>query len=114
MKATHGRMPMTGIWPRVPRRIWHVGPMGHSVRDIALAFSLMKGPDGADGFATSTVQFDAGVGSPPYRPLRVGWIVEPGFGPIDPEVAATVKAAAEALKDLGCHVEARGYPCAGA
>jgi aspartyl-tRNA(Asn)/glutamyl-tRNA(Gln) amidotransferase subunit A len=31
--------------------------------------------------------------------------VEPGFGPIDPEVAATVKAAAEALKGVGCIVE---------
>ena len=29
---------------------------------------------------------------------RVGWLVEPGFGPVDPEVGATVKAAAEALK----------------
>jgi aspartyl-tRNA(Asn)/glutamyl-tRNA(Gln) amidotransferase subunit A len=37
--------------------------------------------------------------------LRVGWLVEPGFGPVDPEVAMTVKAAAEALKDIGCLVE---------
>ena len=28
LKATHGRIPMTGIWPRVPRRFWHVGPDG--------------------------------------------------------------------------------------
>jgi DNA-binding MarR family transcriptional regulator len=25
LKATHGRGPMTGIWPRAPRRFWHVG-----------------------------------------------------------------------------------------
>jgi aspartyl-tRNA(Asn)/glutamyl-tRNA(Gln) amidotransferase subunit A len=25
LKATHGRVPMTGIWPRAPRRFWHVG-----------------------------------------------------------------------------------------
>jgi aspartyl-tRNA(Asn)/glutamyl-tRNA(Gln) amidotransferase subunit A len=105
LKATHGRVPMTGIWPRVPRRFWHVGPMARSVRDIALAYSLMAGPDGVDGFASSTVQFDAGVGSSPVRPLRVGWLVEPGFGPIDPEVAATVQAAAEALKGAGCVVD---------
>src|SRR6266545_966734 len=105
LKATHGRVPMTGIWPRVPRRFWHVGPMARSVRDIALAYSLMAGPDGVDGFASSTVQFDAGVGSSPVRPLRVGWLVEPGFGPIDPEVAATVQVAAEALKGAGCVVD---------
>ena len=23
LKATHGRVPMTGIWPRAPRRFWH-------------------------------------------------------------------------------------------
>ena len=105
LKATHGRIPMTGIWPRVPRRNWHVGPMARSVRDVALAYSVLAGPDGADGFATSTPQFDAGVGASPDRPLRVGWLVEPGFGPIDPEVAATVRHAAEALAGAGCVVE---------
>ena len=110
MKATHGRVPMTGIWPRAPRRFWHVGPMARSVRDIALAFAQLLGPDCQDAFASSTVQFDAGIGRQPYRPLRVGWMVGPGFGPVDPEVAATVKAAAEALKDIGIHVEQVGIP----
>src|SRR5215475_1486410 len=50
-KATHGRVPMTGHWPRVPRRFWHIGPMARSVRDVALAYSLLAGPDGADGFS---------------------------------------------------------------
>lgn len=104
-KATHGRIPMTGIWPRVPRRNWHVGPMARSVRDVALAYSLLAGPDGADGFATLPRHFDTGVGATPDRPLRVGWLVEPGFGPIDAEVAATVQAAAEALHGAGCVVE---------
>jgi aspartyl-tRNA(Asn)/glutamyl-tRNA(Gln) amidotransferase subunit A len=105
LKATHGRVPMTGIYPRAPRRFWHVGPMARSIRDLALAFSQLSGPDGQDAFSTSTVQFDAGIGRQPYRQVRVGWLVEPGFGPIDPEVAKTVEAAAEALKDLGLHVE---------
>jgi aspartyl-tRNA(Asn)/glutamyl-tRNA(Gln) amidotransferase subunit A len=110
MKATHGRVPMTGIWPRAPRRFWHVGPMARSVRDIALAFSQLVGPDGQDAFASSTVQFDAGIGRQPYRPLRVGWMVGPGYGPVDPEVAATVRAAGEALKDVGIYVEQVSIP----
>jgi aspartyl-tRNA(Asn)/glutamyl-tRNA(Gln) amidotransferase subunit A len=105
LKPTHGRVPMTGIWPRVPRRFWHVGPMARSIRDLALAFSQLAGPDGLDGFATSTVPFDAGVGNAPRHQLRVGWLVEPGFGPIDSEVATTVKAAAEALQGVGLFVE---------
>src|ERR1700748_1509057 len=55
LKATHGRIPMTGIWPRVPRRFWHVGPMARTVRDISLAYSLLAGPDGGDGFSTTPV-----------------------------------------------------------
>ncbi|MDB6013478.1 MAG: amidase [Gammaproteobacteria bacterium] len=105
LKATHGRVPMTGIYLRVPRRFWHVGPMARSIRDLALAFSQLAGPDGHDGFATSAVQFDAGVGRAPHRQLRVGWLVGPGFGPIDPEVARTVEAAADALKGIGLQVE---------
>jgi aspartyl-tRNA(Asn)/glutamyl-tRNA(Gln) amidotransferase subunit A len=105
LKATHGRIPATGHWPRVPRRFWHVGPMARSVRDIALAYSILAGPDGADGYATSPLCVDTGVGTQPKHPLRVGWLVEPGFGPIASDVAATVEAAARALKDLGCVVE---------
>ncbi|GAB2835530.1 amidase [Actinoallomurus bryophytorum] len=105
LKPTHGRIPMTGVWPRVPRRFWHMGPMARSVRDIALAYSVLAGPDGADGYATSPPNLDTGVGSAPGRRLRVGWLVEPGFGPVDPEVAATVRAAADALTLTGAVVE---------
>src|SRR6202046_2792630 len=101
LKATHGRVPMTGIWPREPRRFWHVGPMARSIRDLSLAFSQLAGPDGQDGYSSSTISFDNGIGSDKERSLRVGWLVEPGFGPIDREVAATVQAAAAALQDVG-------------
>ena len=105
-KATHGRVPMTGHWPRVPRRFWHIGPMARSVRDVALAYSLLAGPDGADGFSIIPLGVDAGVGAASNRPLRVGWLASPGFfGPIEPEVVATVKAAAQALSSAGCQVE---------
>src|ERR1700744_1075881 len=91
-KATHGRLPMTGHWPRVPRRFWHIGPMARSVRDVALAYSLMAGPDGADGFSVSSLDLDAGLAVASNRPLRVGWLASPGFfGPTDPQVVATVK-----------------------
>jgi len=97
---------MTGHWPRVPRRFWHIGPMARSVRDVALAYSSMAGPDGADGFSIMSPGLDTGVGTKSIRQVRVGWIASPGFfGPTDPEVVATVKAAAYALSNAGCHVE---------
>ena len=105
-KPTHGRVPLTGHWPRVPRRFWHIGPMARSVRDVALAYSLLAGPDGADGFSINPPSVDTGVGLMPSGALRVGWMASPGFfGPIDPEVVATVKAAAQALEGAGVHVE---------
>ncbi len=111
LKATHGRVPATGHWPRVPRRFWHIGPMARSVRDVALAYSLIAGPDGADGFSTLAPGVDAGVRATSKRPLRVGWLARPGFfGPIDPEVVATVKDAAKALTAVGCQVEEVNLP----
>jgi aspartyl-tRNA(Asn)/glutamyl-tRNA(Gln) amidotransferase subunit A len=105
LKATHGRIPATGHWPEVPRRFWHVGPMARTVRDIALAYSLLAGPDGIDGYATSPIELTAGPVSKQVHELRIGWLVEPGFGPIAPDVAATVAAAAKAFADLGFPVE---------
>jgi aspartyl-tRNA(Asn)/glutamyl-tRNA(Gln) amidotransferase subunit A len=108
LKATHGRVPATGHWPRVPRRFWHIGPMARSVRDVALAYSIIAGPDGADGFSTLSPSIDAGAGS--GRPLRVGWMTSDFFGPTDPEVVATVKAAAAALAGTGVQVEEVSLP----
>ena len=110
LKATHGRVPMTGIWPREPRRFWHVGPMARSIRDLSLAFSQLVGSDGQDGYSSSAITFDFGIGRSSGRVLRVGWLVVPGFGPIDRETAATVEAAAEALKEFGHTVESVRIP----
>ena len=105
LKATHGRVPMTGIWPRVPRRFWHVGPMARSIRDLELAFSVLSGPDGQDAFSTINNRLLTGADGLANRQLRIGWMVGPGFGPVDAEVTATVEAAAAALKGLGLIVE---------
>jgi aspartyl-tRNA(Asn)/glutamyl-tRNA(Gln) amidotransferase subunit A len=105
LKATHGRVPATGHWPRVPRRFWHLGPMARSVRDVALAYSVLAGPDGADGFSTLQPGNDAGAGTGPNRPIRVGWMSSDFFGPTDSEVVATVEAAALALSGTGVEVE---------
>jgi aspartyl-tRNA(Asn)/glutamyl-tRNA(Gln) amidotransferase subunit A len=109
-KPTRGRVPMTGAWPREPRRDWHAGPMARTIRDIALAYSLLAGPDGADGLSNVPREFDAGLGASPDRPVRVGWLVDSGLGPIDAEVAATVQDAADALRGAGIQVDAVSIP----
>ena len=110
LKPTHGRIPMTGFWPREPRRDWHAGPMARTIRDLALAYSLLAGPDGADGFSVVPPEFDTGLGASPDRPVRVGWLVDSGLGPVDAEVAATVQQAADALQGAGVQVEPVSIP----
>ena len=103
LKATHGRIPLTGHWPETLLRFMHVGPIVRSVGDAALALSVMAGPDGVDHYAPP-------VPLPP-RPLpesvaglRVAWCAEGPFAPVDREVQDTVAAAAAALGELGCAV----------
>jgi Asp-tRNA(Asn)/Glu-tRNA(Gln) amidotransferase A subunit family amidase len=116
LKATHGRIPTTGHWPTVPQRFWHIGPMARTVRDIALAYGLLAGPDGVDGYATMPPRLDAGENADEdadgraARALRIGWLVEPGFGPIAADVAAIVAAAADAFAALGFTVEPARIP----
>lgn len=105
LKATHGRIPLTGHWPEALLRFMHVGPMARSVRDVALGLSLMAGPDGIDYYAvpvTPPVTSDLGAS---LAGLRVGWCSEGPFAPVDRQVQDTVGAAATALEELGCSVE---------
>jgi aspartyl-tRNA(Asn)/glutamyl-tRNA(Gln) amidotransferase subunit A len=110
LKATHGRIPYTGHWPEVLNRYFHIGPMARSVRDIATAFSIMQGPDGVDGLAVHAKTARPAGGPMAGKSLRVGWLAEPGFGPVDREVAAAVANAADLLRGAGCLVEAVRIP----
>lgn len=106
IKPTHGRVPMTGHFPAVPRRWWHAGPMARSVRDLRLALSLMEGPDGSDPYAVALPAADRTRGK---GRLRIGWTAS-AFGPVDRQVAATVAAAATALTELGHDVRESELP----
>ncbi|GAA2067301.1 amidase [Streptomyces albiaxialis] len=106
IKPTHGRVPMTGHFPAVPRRWWHAGPMARSVRDLRLALSLMEGPDGHDPYAVARPSADRTRGG---DRLRIGWTTA-AFGTVDRQVAATVAAAATALAELGHDVRESELP----
>ncbi|MEA9589403.1 hypothetical protein VC279_18800 [Xanthomonas sp. WHRI 10064A] len=55
--------------------------------------------------SNSTVPFDASIGRQSYCRLRIGWMVGPGYGPVDPNIQATVPAVTMALKHIGLFVE---------
>ena len=47
LKVTHGRIPLTGVFPLVPS-LDTVGPLGTSIDDLAAATVAMAGPDKSD------------------------------------------------------------------
>ena len=114
LKATHGRVPYTGHYPRVTSHWFHVGPMARTIRDVALGYSILKGPDGIDGYAIHARDAQAADGGGlAGQPVRVGWISDAAFAPVDPEISAAVAAAAAQLADLGCAVEEVALPFLG-
>ena len=113
LKATQGRVPFTGHYPAVTKRWWHVGAMARTVGDVALGYSILKGPDGVDGYAVHSRDADAGAIRIAGRPLRIGWVTDAAFGPVDPEITAAVASAAARLADLGHEVEQVELPFLG-
>jgi aspartyl-tRNA(Asn)/glutamyl-tRNA(Gln) amidotransferase subunit A len=105
LKATHGRIPYTGHFPMATSGWWHVGPMARTTRDVALGYSILSGPDGIDGYAVHAKDIDSASTRIAGQTIRVGWVSDDAFAPVDPEITAAVAAAAAQLADLGCEVE---------
>ena len=110
LKPTHGRVPYTGHFPTAMSKYWHVGPMARTVGDVALGYAIMSGADGVDPYAVHAR--DAQPSDPRYpgRPVRVGWVSDQAFGPVDAEITQAVTAAAMRLRELGCDVEEVSLP----
>jgi aspartyl-tRNA(Asn)/glutamyl-tRNA(Gln) amidotransferase subunit A len=105
MKPTFGRVP---DYP--PSRFGtnsHAGPITRTVRDCALMLNVITKPDPRDWYGLPVFEGDymatlqAGV-----RGMRVLYSRDLGSGaPIDPEVEAVTRAAAERFRSLGATVE---------
>jgi Asp-tRNA(Asn)/Glu-tRNA(Gln) amidotransferase A subunit family amidase len=100
LKPSLGRVP---IEPYYMAR--SAGPMTRTVDDAALMMEVLVQPDARD--ATSlpklAVDWQARVGS--VRGLRIGLMMEAGCGlPVDPQVAAAVRAAADVFAAEGAAI----------
>jgi amidase len=111
MKPTHGLVPYTGIMP-IESFVDDAGPMTANVRDNALLLEVLAGPDGYD-----PRQYN--VKTQPYTRLLEGGVqglsitlVREGFGHVnaEPDVDASVRAAAEQFKRLGAAVDDVSIP----
>jgi aspartyl-tRNA(Asn)/glutamyl-tRNA(Gln) amidotransferase subunit A len=74
---------------------------GLTMGDVALGYSILKGPDGINGYAIHARDAEPDSGRLAGQPIRVGWISDAAFSPVDPEITPAVAAAATQLADLG-------------
>ena len=99
LKPSRGRVARCDGLPQILLDFEVIGPMARTTRDVVLITAALARPhprDPASGeFATRPWTL------PPPMACRILYIPRFGDAPVDPEIAASVEAAAKALADLG-------------
>ncbi len=106
IKPTAGRVPRTGHFPGpggMLDALWQIGPLARYVEDLALLLPVIAGVDGQDIAIVPAPLGDPGQVN--LRGLRVAFHTSNGIAAPAPDIAATVKRAAEALTEAGVLVE---------
>jgi Asp-tRNA(Asn)/Glu-tRNA(Gln) amidotransferase A subunit family amidase len=103
LKATLGRIPETGV----PPLCWnpgHVGPIGLTVADVAIGYSLIAGSDEGDAcsWRQSAVHL-SGLADRSLRGLKLG-VCREYFEDADADVVARCREALKACTDAGATV----------
>ncbi|TPQ32254.1 amidase [Bradyrhizobium guangdongense] len=105
MRPSIGRVahtPAAGI----DRNLGQQGPMARNVEDVALLLDAMSGEYAADPLSlpSPATSFLSAARSG-YKPKRIAYSPNLGITPVDPEVVAITRKAAERFADLGVIVE---------
>jgi aspartyl-tRNA(Asn)/glutamyl-tRNA(Gln) amidotransferase subunit A len=112
IKPTHGRVSLSGTFP-MASSFDHVGPIGRSARDCALALNAMAGFDATDPWSRRfpDEDFTRLLGTP-LRGLRVG--IDRSFAtvPVEAAVQANLDRALAALRERGAEVVEITLPAA--
>ncbi len=90
LKGTLGRIP---TWPwSATEMLSHAGPITRTVRDSALLFDILSGPDPLDHQALPAPgESFLDRCDQPLKPLRIGYCPTLFDTPVDPEIAAAVE-----------------------
>jgi Asp-tRNA(Asn)/Glu-tRNA(Gln) amidotransferase A subunit family amidase len=110
--GTYGLKPTFGLVPKLPGfRGWPTlsvtGPIAGSVRDLALALSVMAGPSPADPLSypgPPAGDYLDVVRDPNWKGLRVAISADLGVTELDPDVRAAFTAAVDRIADAGAAV----------
>ena len=104
LKPSFGRVP---VWPASPMMtIEHCGPLTRTVRDAAIALSVMAGHDPRDGYALAEPAPNVLAGlERGVKGLRIAWTPDLGFASVEPAVQKIAGGAArEVFTALGARV----------
>ena len=104
LKPGLGRIPMDAN-PGLFDSISHHGPLARSVDDARLFLACAQGPNEADIMSVTTPLDLSGPTPSSVEGMRFGLSIDLGCWFVDPEVAASVEAAARALEAAGAIVE---------
>ena len=110
LKTSHGLIGRTGVVPLCPSQDT-VGPLGRSVRDIALLLSTLAGPDPDDPATKQAPGIDPltdierGIAG-----LRFGILHDADLARVDPEIRSLFGAALDEIERLGGRLQPLRLP----
>ncbi len=107
LKPSIGRVPRCDGLPAILLDFEQIGPIARTVADMVALLRLLVAPDERDAASATLPPFTVPARAPR---LRVLYVPRFGSNPVDPEIAASVAAAARRLSDLGHHVEEGAAP----
>ncbi|HLW47387.1 MAG TPA: amidase family protein [bacterium] len=104
-KPTLGRVPAAPVYGGL-ETLSHTGPLTRTVRDAALAMSVIAGPDPRDLSSLPNDGTDW-IAAPEggIADLRLAWTPDWGYAPVDPEVLTITEAAVRRLSGAGTPVD---------
>ena len=91
---------------KIDRTLGVHGPMARNVEDLALLLDAMSGEHPSDPLSLPKLPISfLSAARSGNKPRRVAYSPDLGITPVDPEVAAVTRKAAERFADAGCIVE---------
>src|SRR5947208_9973836 len=105
MRSSIGRVAHTPV-AKIDRNLTVHGPMARNIEDLALLLDAMSGEHPADPLSLPRLPTSfLSAARSGKRPKRVAYSPDLGITPVDPEVAAITRKAAERFADAGAIVE---------
>ena len=107
LRPSQGRVPMAPAAEVWVSQLGTEGPMGRTVRDVAMLLSVQSGssPHAPLSIAEDGLQFRTSLDFDP-KGQRIGWLGSlDGYLPMEAGILATCESALRRMDDLGCAVE---------